>query len=202
VTTNAFRQSAASAPPAARLSTRAPAGDYRLGAPLWPLRIADALPRDRPAGAATLSSSTRGSPSTPRCAIRCRRHARRRRAPRASPPRRTLAAGLTGEVLWNRDRGVDGSLVRDLMAKKRQTGGAGLGARATGNLITGGSVAKHGALGARFGRGQPQPARPRDRTSALGRAARRVVNAGLSARRLRSRRRWPTRRRWGRRNAR
>lgn len=62
---------------------------------------------------------------------------------------RTLAAGLTGDVLWIATEDIDGTLVRELLAKKR-AGGTGLGARATGNLITGVANAlaehPHGAL--------------------------------------------------------
>lgn len=62
---------------------------------------------------------------------------------------RTLAAGLTGDVLWIATEDIDGTLVRELLAKKR-AGGTGLGARATGNLIIGVANAlaehPHGAL--------------------------------------------------------
>jgi hypothetical protein len=64
---------------------------------------------------------------------------------------RTLAAGLTGDVLWIATEEVDGSLVRDMLIKKRQAGTAGFGVRGTGNLITGVAAAlaestPHGAL--------------------------------------------------------
>jgi hypothetical protein len=126
-------------------------GEYRLGASLWPLRIADAYRAEGPSGPATLYVVH------PRIA----HHAGVRdqiiagtRAAAALPEHRhlvrTLAAGLTGEWLWIATGEVDGSLVRDMMAKKRETGGAGLGARATGNLITGVAAAlaeaTHGAL--------------------------------------------------------
>src|SRR6185436_19568870 len=62
----------------------------------------------------------------------------------------TRAAGLTGDLLWIATDEIEGSLVRDLMLKKRQAGGPGLGARATGNLISGVAAAlsdaQHGAL--------------------------------------------------------
>jgi hypothetical protein len=128
-------------------------GDYRLGKPLWPLRIADAYRADGPQGAATLYVVH------PQIAA----HAQVRdqlvagaRAAAALPEHRhlvrTLAAGLTGDILWIATEEVDGSLVRELMAKKR--GGSsktpGLGARATGNLVTGVAAAlaelQHGAL--------------------------------------------------------
>ena len=63
---------------------------------------------------------------------------------------RTLAAGLTGDILWIATEDVDGSNVRDMLSKKRLAGHAGLGARAAGNLIAGVAAAlgetHHGAL--------------------------------------------------------
>jgi hypothetical protein len=63
---------------------------------------------------------------------------------------RTLAAGLTGDILWIATEEVDGSNVRDMLSKKRLAGHAGLGARAAGNLISGVATAlgeaHHGAL--------------------------------------------------------
>ncbi len=149
MTTNA--SASATVLPAARLTPGLQLGDYRLGAPLWPLRIADAYRAEGPKGAATLYVIH------PRIA----QHAGVRdqviagtRAAAALPEHkhlvRTIAAGLTGDVLWIATEEVDGSLIRELMAKKRQAGGAGLGARATGNLITGVAAALadhlHGAL--------------------------------------------------------
>ncbi len=63
---------------------------------------------------------------------------------------RTLAAGLTGDILWIATEDVDGSNVRDMLSKKRLAGHAGLGTRAAGNLIAGVAAAlgeaHHGAL--------------------------------------------------------
>lgn len=63
---------------------------------------------------------------------------------------RTLAAGLTGDILWLATEEVDGSNVKDMLSKKRLAGQAGLGARAAGNLISGVAAAlgdaRHGAL--------------------------------------------------------
>jgi hypothetical protein len=145
----------ATSPPAglagARLAPGFQLGDYRVGQPLWPLRIADAYRSDGPLGQATLYVVH------PRIA----QHAGVRdqivagtRAAAALPEHRhlvrTLAAGLTGDVLWIATEEVEGSLVRELMTKKRQAGGAALGARATGNLVTGVCAALaetlHGAL--------------------------------------------------------
>src|SRR5882757_1137395 len=120
---NASAPSAANAPPAARLSPGLPLGDYRLGAPLWPLRIADAYRAEGPAGPATLYVIH------PRIA----QHGAVRdqivagtRAAAALPEHRhlvrTLAAGLTGDVLWIATEDIEGSLVRELMAKRRLAG--------------------------------------------------------------------------------
>ncbi|HEY0480131.1 MAG TPA: hypothetical protein VGD37_21570 [Kofleriaceae bacterium] len=141
--------------PPTRLAPGFQLGDYRIGAPLWPLRIADAYRADGPAGAATLYVIH----------ARIAQHAGVRdhvvagtRAAAALPEHRhlvrTLAAGLTGDILWIATEEVEGSLVRELMAKKRQAGvpsrAAGLGTRATGNLMTGVAAAladaTHGAL--------------------------------------------------------
>jgi hypothetical protein len=65
---------------------------------------------------------------------------------------RTLAAGLTGDILWIATEDVDGSLVRDMLIKKKQAGTAGFGVRGTANLIAGVAAAladtPHGALAA------------------------------------------------------
>src|SRR5881394_618091 len=125
-------------PPAPRLPPGTQLGDYRLAAPLWPLRIADAYRADGPQGPATLYVIH----------AQIAQHAGVRdqiiggtRAAAALPEHRhlvrTLAAGLTGDILWIATEEVDGSLVRELMAKKRGAKAPGLGARATGNLITG-----------------------------------------------------------------
>ena len=142
--------------PNLRLAPGTPLGDYRIAAPLWPLRIADAYRADGPQGAATLYVVHPQIAHHP--AVRDQIVAGARVA--ASLPEhrhlvRTLAAGLTGDILWIATEEVEGSLVRDLMAKKRQASAAagrapGLGARATGNLITGVAAAladvQHGAL--------------------------------------------------------
>src|SRR5262249_14992680 len=121
------------------------------GKPLWPLRIADAYHADGPTGPATLYVVH----------ARITENARVReqiiagtRAAAALPEHRhlvrTLAAGLTGDILWIATEEVEGSLVRDLMRKKRRSGTTGLGGRATGNLVTGVAAAladvQHGAL--------------------------------------------------------
>ncbi|HET7503093.1 MAG TPA: hypothetical protein VFK02_18860, partial [Kofleriaceae bacterium] len=141
----------ATPPAATRLAAGFQLGDYRVGPPLWPLRIADAYRADGPLGAATLYVIHAAVAQHP--GVRDHIIAGARTAAALPEHRhlvRALAAGLTGDILWIATEEVDGSLVRDLLLKKRQAGGAGLGARATGNLITGVAAALgeavHGAL--------------------------------------------------------
>lgn len=130
-------------------------GEYRLGQPLWPLRIADAYKADGPHGPATIYVIHARIASNTQ--VRDQIIAGTRAAaglPEHKHLVRTLAAGLTGDVLWIATEEADGSLVRDLLAKKKQTaaraGNSGLGSRATGNLIVGVAAAlaevHHGAL--------------------------------------------------------
>ena len=138
-------------PPTARLAPGFQLGEYRVGLPLWGLRIADAYRAEGPRGPATLYVVHARIAEHP--GVRDHIIAGTRAAA-ALPEHRhlvqTLAAGLTGEILWIATEEVEGSLVRELMMKKRQVGAAGLGARATGNLITGVATAlaevSHGAL--------------------------------------------------------
>lgn len=143
------------APGAARLVPGFQLGEYRLGQPLWPLRIADAYKADGPRGPATIYVLHAHVAANP--AVRDHVIAGTRAAaalPEHKHLVRTLAAGLTGDVLWIATEEIDGALVRDMLAKKRlgsgRAGNAGLGTRATGNLITGIAAAlvdvPHGAL--------------------------------------------------------
>ncbi|MBX3162378.1 MAG: hypothetical protein KF773_40815 [Deltaproteobacteria bacterium] len=126
-------------------------GDYRLREPLTQLRVADAYKADGPAGPATVYVvHARIAAHT---GVRDQIIAGTRAAaalPEHKHLVRTLAAGLTGDILWLATEEVEGSFVRDLLAKKRQSGSAGLGTRATGNLIAGVAQAladvHHGAL--------------------------------------------------------
>ena len=140
--------------PITRLAPGFQLGDFRVSAPLWPLRIADAYRAEGPQGAATLYVV---HTQIARCAgVRDHVIAGTRTAAALPEHRhrvRTLAAGLTGDILWIATEEVDGSLVRELLAKKRQAApgrAPGLGARATGNLVTGVAAAladaAHGAL--------------------------------------------------------
>lgn len=140
-----------SPPATARLSPGFQLGEYRIGPPLWGLRIADAYRAESPKGPATvyvIHAQIAQHPGVRDHVIAGTR------AAAALPEHRhlvkTLAAGLTGDILWIATEEIEGSLVRELMLKKRQAGSAGLGARATGNLITGVAAAlaesPHGAL--------------------------------------------------------
>jgi len=138
-------------PPTARLAPGFQLGEYRVGLPLWALRIADAYRAEGPKGPATLYVVHARIAQHP--GVRDHIIAGTRAAAALPEHRhlvRTLAAGLTGEILWIATEEIEGSLVREMMMKKRQAGSAGLGARATGNLITGVATALaevvHGAL--------------------------------------------------------
>jgi hypothetical protein len=136
----------------AKLQAGVALGDYVLGQPLWPLRIADAYRANGPSGAVTLYVIHANLARTPEVRDQIIAGTRAAAAlPEHKHRVRTLAAGLTGEVLWIATEEVDGSLMRDMLIKKRQAGTAGFGARGTGNLITGVAAAlgdvMHGALG-------------------------------------------------------
>jgi hypothetical protein len=125
-------------PATARLQAGLQVGEYRIGQPLWPLRIADAYRAEGPAGPATIYVIHARIAADP--AVREHIVAGTRVAAALPEHRhlvRTLAAGITGDLLWIATEEVDGSLVRDLLAKKRAAGSSGLGLRAAGNLITG-----------------------------------------------------------------
>jgi len=138
----------------AKLQAGIALGDYVLGQPLWPLRIADAYRANGPSGPATIYVIHANLAHT--AGVRDYIVAGTRAAaalPEHKHLVRTLAAGLTGDVLWIATEEVDGSLVRDMLIKKRQAGTAGFGVRGTGNLITGVAAAlaestPHGALSA------------------------------------------------------
>ena len=113
------------APVAARLAPGLQLGEYRLGQPLWPLRIADAYKADGPRGPATIyvvHAAIAAHPTVRDHVIAGTRAAAA--LPEHKHLVRTLAAGLTGDVLWIATEEIDGSLVRDLLAKKRLGSGA------------------------------------------------------------------------------
>src|SRR6185436_11466483 len=99
----------------AKLQAGVALGDYVLGQPLWPVRIADAYRANGPTGPATIYVIHANLARTPE--VRDQIIAGTRAA--AAMPEhkhlvKTLAAGLTGEVLWIATEEIDGSLVRDM----------------------------------------------------------------------------------------
>jgi len=137
----------------AKLQAGVALGDYVLGQPLWPVRIADAYRANGPTGPATIYVIHGNLARTPEVRDQIIAGTRAAAAlPEHKHLVRTLAAGLTGEVLWIATEDIDGSLVRDMLIKKRQAGTSGFGVRGTGNLITGVASALgdalHGALSA------------------------------------------------------
>jgi hypothetical protein len=136
---------------AARLQPGFQLGDYRLGQPLWSMRIADAYKAEGPQGPATVYVVHAKIAAVPE--VRDQIIAGTRAAAQLPEHKhlvRTLAAGLTGDILWIATEECDGSNVRDMLSKKRLAGHAGLGTRAAGNLIAGVAAAlgeaHHGAL--------------------------------------------------------
>src|SRR5438067_1916819 len=105
----------------ARLHAGQQLGEYVLGQPLWPLRIADAYRANGPKGPATLYvvHAAIAQNATVRDYI-----VAGTRTAAALPEHkhlvRTLAAGLTGDILWIATEEVEGSLVRDMLVKKKQ----------------------------------------------------------------------------------
>ncbi len=143
-----FGSSAQSVP---RLSAGVRLGDYVLDQPLWQIRLADVYRANGPKGTAAVYVVHSVASQTP--AVRDAIIAGARTAAALADNRhrvRTLAAGLTGEILWIATEEIEGALVRDMLSKKRQAGSSGFGARGTGNLITGVAEgledALHGAL--------------------------------------------------------
>ena len=87
-----------------------------LGQPLWPLRIADAYRANGPKGPATIyviHANARANPQVRDQIIAGTRAAAA--LPEHKHLVRTLAAGLTGDILWIATEEVDGSLVRDML---------------------------------------------------------------------------------------
>ncbi len=136
-------------PPSLPLGSRL--GDYILGEPLWRLRIAEAYQARGPAGPATLYVID--APLAQNADVRNEIVAGTRAA--AALPEhpnivRTVAAGLTGEILWIATEDVDGTCVRDVLRKRQLTGQRGLGAPGAGLVVLSCASAlaqlPHGAL--------------------------------------------------------
>jgi hypothetical protein len=138
---------------APRLQAGVQLGDYVLGQPLWPIRIADVYRANGPQGPAAVFVIH--APVAANAAVRDAVIAGTRAAaalPEHKHLVRTLAAGLTGDILWIATEEIDGSNARDMLIKKKQQGANGFGARGSGNLITPVTAALsdvvHGALAA------------------------------------------------------
>jgi hypothetical protein len=139
---------------AASASAGTQLGPYRLGAPLWRLRIADAYQATGPdGGAATLLVLHADVAAAPGVADAL---ATQLRALSATPEHkhltRVLGAGQGNGTLWIAIEAADGSNVRDALARKRQNNQGGFGARGAGNLVSAAAGALtragivHGAL--------------------------------------------------------
>src|SRR2546430_17364321 len=92
----------------ARLHAGQQLGDYVLGQPLWPLRIADAYRANGPTGAATVYVIH--APLAQTAAVRDQIIAGTRAAPALPEHKhlvRTLAAGLPGDTLWIPPEGME-----------------------------------------------------------------------------------------------
>ena len=136
---------------APRLQAGVQLGDYVIGQPLWPLRLGDAYRANGPTGPATVYVIHQAIAANPQVREQIVAGTRAAAAlPEHKHVVRTLAAGLTGDILWIATEEIDGNLVRDMLVKKRQAGTPGFGVRGTGNLMTGVAAAlaeaQHGAL--------------------------------------------------------
>ena len=103
----------------AKLQAGVALGDYVLGQPLWPLRIADAYRANGPSGPATIYVIHASLARTPEVRDQIIAGTRAAAAlPEHKHLVRTLAAGLTGDILWIATEEVEGQLVRDMLIKK------------------------------------------------------------------------------------
>ncbi|HSN30056.1 MAG TPA: hypothetical protein VLT45_27405, partial [Kofleriaceae bacterium] len=101
---------------APRLQAGVQLGDYVLGQPLWPVRIADVYRANGPKGPAAVFVIH--APIAANAQVRDAIIAGTRAAA-ALPEHKhlvhTLAAGLTGDILWIATEEIDGSLARDML---------------------------------------------------------------------------------------
>ena len=128
-------------------------GEYVLEAPLWRLRLADAYRGRGPKGPVTVYLIHAAAASVPqvRDALAAAVTALVR-APDHKHLVRTLDGGSSNGILYVVTEELDGTNVRDVLLRKRESGGGGFGARGAGNLL--GAVASaladtsllHGAL--------------------------------------------------------
>jgi serine/threonine protein kinase len=129
-------------------------GGFTLEQPLWRLAAGDVYRASAQGHAATVivvRAEVAGIPAARDAILAAARRAAK--LPEGRHLVRTLGAGVEGDTLWVALEEIDGSLVRDLLARKRDAGGGGFGARGAGNLVIGvaGALAAapdhtHGAL--------------------------------------------------------
>jgi len=141
-------------PTPARLTPGARVGGLTVGAALRTTAITELYQAEGPSGACTLHVVHPQLARDPRIRDAVLAGAARARA--LDPGKHliaTLDAGADAQALWVATESVDGNTIRDLLARKRQAGGGGFGARGAGNLLIGvaGALhahAVHGALSA------------------------------------------------------
>jgi serine/threonine protein kinase len=127
-------------------------GGFTLGQPLWKLAVGDAYratAQGLPATIIVVRPELAAIPSARDAIVAAAKRAAQ--LPEAKHLVKTLGAGVDGAVLWVALEEVDGSLVRDLLARKREAGGGGFGARGAANLVI-------GVAGALATAGQPHAA--------------------------------------------
>lgn len=141
--------SGAPATPTIPVGTRL--GDYVLGEPLWTARMAAVYSGRGPAGPATLYVVHPALAAHPD--VRAEVVAGTRAAA-ALPPHpaivKTVAAGLTGDILWIATEEVGGLCAAEVLRRKQGGGARGLGAAGAAVIVAAAvealAVAPHGAL--------------------------------------------------------
>lgn len=138
-------------PPTGSVASGTRLGDYVVGEPLWRVRVADAYFARGPEGAATLYVVVPSLSS--HAEVRAEIVAGARAAaglPDHPALVRTVAAGLTGDVLWIATEDVDGACLRDVLRKKLLSGQRGLGSPGAALVVRSAAAAllhvHHGAL--------------------------------------------------------
>lgn len=158
-------------------------GDYVLGEPLWTTRMAAVYAGRGPAGAATLH--VLHAPLAAHPEVRAEVVAGTRAAaalPLHPAIIKTVAAGLTGDILWIATEEVGGLCVAEVLRRKQGTGARGLGAPGAAVVVAAAvdalSAAPHGALTAESMVASRSGA-PRLADLALARGTQAAVRLGL-----------------------
>jgi hypothetical protein len=144
---------AARATGGAGLAVGATLGSFTLTAPLWRLPVADGYRATGPDGPAVmLVIHPAAAASRPVIDAIGSRAAHLSRAAEHKHLARTLGAGQIGEHLFVVCADVDGSTMRDVLARKQQTAAGGVGPRGAANLVSAAALAigtagiSHGTL--------------------------------------------------------